>query len=158
MQSWVSYKSFHLLWCWVIFVSLWEMVSHPSRCDLTVVRINAVIWARMEWWRRLDSVRWCGLSCLSLLRTESEEYTTHDNMCHHVSDMERLAYKFGMLQAVCHAWLSGDGSYLCDQSLWHSLWTSWTTWCKRGHLVWETLALQAGSVCRGTVANRDIHL
>jgi hypothetical protein len=32
-------------------------------------------------------------------------------------------------------------------SLWHSVWTAWTTWCKRGHFVSENLALQAGTVC-----------
>jgi hypothetical protein len=37
MQSWVLYKSFHPLWCWVWLVSLWARVSHPSRCDLTMV-------------------------------------------------------------------------------------------------------------------------
>jgi hypothetical protein len=52
MQSWESYKSFHLLWYWVWLVSLWEMVSHPSRCELTLVRIDAVVWVRLEWWRR----------------------------------------------------------------------------------------------------------
>ncbi len=51
MQSWESYKSFHPLWCWVWLVSLWEMISHPSRCELTLVRIDAVVWARLEWWR-----------------------------------------------------------------------------------------------------------
>jgi hypothetical protein len=52
MQSWESYKSFHPLWCWVWLVSLREMVSHPSRCKLTLVRIDAVVWARLEWWGR----------------------------------------------------------------------------------------------------------
>jgi hypothetical protein len=52
MQSWELYKSFHPLWCWVWLVSLREMVSHPSRCELTLVRIDAVVWARLEWWRR----------------------------------------------------------------------------------------------------------
>jgi hypothetical protein len=52
MQSWESYKSFHPLWCWVWLVSLWEMVSHVSRCELTLVMIDAVVWARLEWWRR----------------------------------------------------------------------------------------------------------
>jgi hypothetical protein len=52
MQSWESYKSFHPLWYWVWLVSLWEMVSHPLRCELTLVRIDAVVWARLEWWRR----------------------------------------------------------------------------------------------------------
>jgi hypothetical protein len=52
MQSWESYKSFHPLWCRVWLVSLWEMISHPSRCELTLVRIDAVVWARLERWRR----------------------------------------------------------------------------------------------------------
>jgi hypothetical protein len=52
MQSWESYKSFHPLWCWVWLVSLREMVSHPLRCELTLVMIDAVVWARLEWWRR----------------------------------------------------------------------------------------------------------
>jgi hypothetical protein len=52
MQSWESYKSFHPLWCWVLLVSLCEMVSHLSRCELTLVRIDVVVWARQEWWRR----------------------------------------------------------------------------------------------------------
>jgi hypothetical protein len=62
---------FSSLWCWVWLVSLWEVVSHPLRCDLALVRIDAVVWARLEWWRRLDSVRWYGLSCSNLLRTKS---------------------------------------------------------------------------------------
>jgi hypothetical protein len=52
MQSWESYKSFHPLWYWVWLVSLRGMVSHPSRCELTLVRIDAVVWARLEWWIR----------------------------------------------------------------------------------------------------------
>jgi hypothetical protein len=62
---------FPSFWCWVWLVSLWEVVSHPSRCDLDLVRIDAMVWVRLEWWRWLDSIRWCGLSCSNLLRTES---------------------------------------------------------------------------------------
>jgi hypothetical protein len=51
-----------------------------------------------------------------------------------------------------------DGSLLCDQSLWDSLWIAWTTWCKRGRFVRETLALQAGTICRETIAKHDILL
>jgi hypothetical protein len=62
---------FPSLWSWVWLVSLLEVVSHLSRCDLTLVRIDVVVWARLGWWRWLDSINWCGLSCLNLLRTES---------------------------------------------------------------------------------------
>jgi hypothetical protein len=44
--------SVETLWCWVSLASLWEMVSHPSRCELTLVRIDVVVWAMLEWWRR----------------------------------------------------------------------------------------------------------
>jgi hypothetical protein len=54
-----SYKSFHPLWCWVWLVPLWVMVSHPSRCDLTVVRIDVVVWGTLEWWRvGIHQVKW----------------------------------------------------------------------------------------------------
>jgi hypothetical protein len=31
--------------------------SHPSICDLTIVRIDPVVLARLEWWRQLDPIR-----------------------------------------------------------------------------------------------------
>jgi hypothetical protein len=37
-------------------------------------------------------------------------------MCCHVSGMEQLAYKLGMIYVVCHARLSGDDTILCDLS------------------------------------------
>jgi hypothetical protein len=36
------------------------------------------------------------------------------------------------------------------------LWTARTTSCKRGCFAWETIALQAGTVCWETVAKHDI--
>jgi hypothetical protein len=69
MQSWESYKSFHPLWCWVWLVSLWEMVSHPSRCELTLVRINVVVWARLEWWRRFG---FCQVMWLVMLKSAKD--------------------------------------------------------------------------------------
>jgi hypothetical protein len=62
------FPSFEMLSLVCVFVSDGH---HPSRCDWTLVRIDDVVWARMEWWRRLDSVRCGGLSCSNLLRTES---------------------------------------------------------------------------------------
>jgi hypothetical protein len=51
-----------------------------------------------------------------------------------------------------------DGSYLCDPSVWHSMWTAWTTWCKRGHCVRETSAPQAGPLCVENCSKDDILL
>jgi hypothetical protein len=69
-------------------------------------------------------------------------------MCHHVSGMERLAYKLGMLKVVCHVRLSGDGSCLCDIlcELSEPYGANGATvcgkpqHCKRGHFVRESIA------------------
>jgi hypothetical protein len=45
-----------------------------------------------------------------------------------------------------------------SQSLWHTLWTTRTTWCERKRFVRENLALQARIVYRETVAKHDILL
>jgi hypothetical protein len=69
MQSWESYKSFHPLWCWVWLVSLWEVVSHPLRRELTLVRIDVVVWARLEWWRRFG---FCQVTWLVMLESAKD--------------------------------------------------------------------------------------
>jgi hypothetical protein len=140
MQSWESYKSFHPLWLWVWLVSLWEMVSHPSRCELTLVRIDAVVWARLEWWRRFGfrHVMW-----LVMLESAKDWILGVDPPGQHVPP--RIQYG-----TACLLIRYATGSVSCSvdwgwlPSLWPSLWTAWTTWCKRGHFVQETSALQAG--------------
>jgi hypothetical protein len=40
---------FHLIWCWVWLVPLWECLVFPlSWCEVTMVRIDAVVWARFR--------------------------------------------------------------------------------------------------------------
>jgi hypothetical protein len=51
---------FHTLWCWVWLVSLWEMVSHPSRCELAVVRIDVVVWSMVGMVEMVNTVMTCG--------------------------------------------------------------------------------------------------
>jgi hypothetical protein len=50
-----GFPSYMMLCLACVFVRV--LVSHPSRCDLTVVRIDVVICARLEWWKQLDSIR-----------------------------------------------------------------------------------------------------
>jgi hypothetical protein len=145
MQSWKLYKSFDPLWCWVWLVYLWEMVSHPSRCELTLVRIDDVVWARLEWWRRFGfrQVTW-----LVMLESAKDRISEVDQPEQQVPPRVRygmacllISYAIGCVScSVEWGWLL---------SLWHSLWTAWTTWCKRGHFVWETSALLAGPLCVG---------
>jgi hypothetical protein len=70
MQPWESYNSFHPLWCWVWLVSLWGMVSHPLRCELTLVRIDVVAWAMLEWWRRYG---FCQVLWLVMLESAKDQ-------------------------------------------------------------------------------------
>jgi hypothetical protein len=152
MQSWVSYKSFHPLWCWVWLVSLWEMVSHPSRCDLTVVRIDDVVWARLEWWRRLDPSG--DVACHARILGV-------DTLGQHVPP--RVQYGTTCLL------ISYAISYVPCSVEWgwhHILWSVFVTYfvnylnhmVQEGAFVWETLALQVGTICRETVAKHDILL
>jgi hypothetical protein len=76
MQSWESYKYFHPMSCWVWLMSLWEKVSHPSRCELTLVRIDAVGWARLEWWRRFVS------HLVFKAKTRCSSYVCPGSSCH----------------------------------------------------------------------------
>jgi hypothetical protein len=58
MQSWESYKSFYPLWCWVWLVSLWERVSHPSRCGLSKVgTVETVEFRQVMWLVMLESAK-----------------------------------------------------------------------------------------------------
>jgi hypothetical protein len=124
MQSWVSYKSFHPLWCWVWLVSLWEMVSHPSRCDLTVVRIDVVVWARMEWWRRWNShqVMW-----FVMLESAKDRILRVDTPGQHVPP--RVLYGTTcLLIRYAIGWVSCSVEWGCHHTLWsillHTLWTA----------------------------------
>jgi hypothetical protein len=48
---------FPSLWCWVWLVfKLRVLVFHPSWCEVTVVRIDAVIWA---WFGMVETVGFC---------------------------------------------------------------------------------------------------
>jgi hypothetical protein len=66
----VSYKSSII--CDVEFglcLSVRDVVFHPSRCELTVVRINDVVRVRVGIVKMVNTVMVCG--CLNLLRIES---------------------------------------------------------------------------------------
>jgi hypothetical protein len=144
MLSWVSYKSFHLLWYWVWLVSLWEMVSHPSRCDLTVVRIHAVVWSRMEWWRWLESVK---VMWFVMLESTKDRILGVDILGQHVPPCVRYGTTCLLIRYAigCVSWSVEWG--------WHyTLWSVFVTYfvnylnhmVQEGTFVRETLALQAG--------------
>jgi hypothetical protein len=147
MQSWVSYKSFHPLWCWVWLVSLWEMVSHLSRCDLTVLRINAVVWARLEWWRWLESVK-----VMRFVMLES----TKDRILGVVTTGQHVlpCVQYGTACLLIR-YAMGCVSCSVEWGWHHTLWSVFVTYfvnclnhmVQEGTFVRETLALQAGTIC-----------
>jgi hypothetical protein len=51
--------------CW----ECWSSICHDVRWPWW----DSMLWFEqgLEWWRQLEFVRWCGLSCSNLLRTES---------------------------------------------------------------------------------------
>jgi hypothetical protein len=51
---------FHHFWCWVWLVSLWEMVFHLLRCELTMVRIDVVFWAVVGMVEMVNTIMACG--------------------------------------------------------------------------------------------------
>jgi hypothetical protein len=152
MQSWVSYKSFHPLWCWIWLVSLWEMVSHPSRCDLTVMRIDAVVWARLEWWRQLDSIKdWIRQVMWSVMLKSIKDWILGvDTLGQHVPPHVRYGMSCLLIRYVI-----GCVSCSVEWGWPHTLWSYFVTcfvkclnhMVQEGMFVRETLALQAGTVC-----------
>jgi hypothetical protein len=63
---------FPSLWYLAWLVECWECWSSICR-DVRWPWWGSMLWFEkgLEWWRQLESVRWCGLSCSNLLRTES---------------------------------------------------------------------------------------
>jgi hypothetical protein len=149
MPSWESYKSFHYLWCWVWLVSLWEMVSHPSRCELTLVRIDVVVWARLEWWRRFGfrQVMWH-----FMLESAKDQILGVDPLGQHVPPCVR----YGMACLLIR-YATGSVSCSVEWGWLPSVWPVFVTFfvnrlkhmVKRGHFVREASALQAGPLCVG---------
>jgi hypothetical protein len=140
MQSWESYKSFHPLWCWVWLVSLWEMVSHPSRCELTLVRIDAVVWARLEWWRWFG---FCQVMWLVMLESAKDRILGVDPSGQHVPPHVRYGMTYLLIRYA-------TGSVLCSvewgwlSSVWPVFVTFFVNWLN--HMV------QKGSLCAGNLS------
>jgi hypothetical protein len=129
----------------------------------------------IEMWIDPSEIRCCGLSKVGMVETigfrqvmwlvmlgsAKDQILGVDPPGQHVPLCVRygmtcllIRYAIGCVScSVEWAWLSSLWpvfvTCLCDPSLWHSLWTAWTTWCKRGHFVWEISALQAGPFCVG---------
>jgi hypothetical protein len=107
----VSHKSFHLIWCWVWLMSLWEcLVSHPSRCDLTVVRIDVAVWARFV---MVETVGLCEGMWIVMLESATDRILEVDTPGQHVPP--RVWY--GMACWLTRKALVLDELYLWDRKV-----------------------------------------
>jgi hypothetical protein len=120
-------RAFHPLWCWVWLVPLWEMVSHLSRCELTIARINVVVWAMVGMVEVVNTVMACGARIYWGPNLRSgQPRTTYATTCRY--GMACLLIRY----AICCVSCSVEWEW--HHTLWHTSWHAWTTWCKRGHL------------------------
>jgi hypothetical protein len=139
----VLYKSFYLYdvefdWCWVLRV----LVFYLSWCEVTVVRFDVVLWARLEMVEtsRIRQVMWFAMLESAKDRVIGVDTSGQQVSAHVWYGMACLLIRYAIGCVSC----SVEWGWLL--SLWtvfgHSVWTVWTTWCKRGHCVWEISTLQ----------------
>jgi hypothetical protein len=106
----VSYKSFHLIWCWVWLVSLWEcLVSHLSGCEVTIVRIDAVVWARFG---MVDTVWFHQVMWIGMLESTKDRMMGVDTLGQHVPPRVwygRTSWLIRKALVSLSYWMSGTG-------------------------------------------------
>jgi hypothetical protein len=154
MQSWGSWKSFHL---YDIEFGLWlsvrDVVYHPSRCDLTM-------WGSMWWFDQwLEWWRWLIASCHVVLKSSKDQFLGVDTPGQHVPP--RVWYG-----VACLLIRNTIGCVSCSDE-WGLAWDF-----AQAHMVQEgprycvstpgNLSIASGVVVTciypGTVAKHDIHL
>jgi hypothetical protein len=80
MQSWVSYKSFHLYDVeFGLCLSVRDVVSHPLRCEFTMWGSMLRFEQWLEWWR------WLILSWHVVLESAEDQFLEVDTPRQHVS-------------------------------------------------------------------------
>jgi hypothetical protein len=155
MQSWVSYKSSII--CDVEFrlcLCKSSLVFHPLRCEVTVW--GSMLWFEhwSEWWR------WLITSWHVVLESAKDSIWRVDTPGQQVSPRVRygttcllIRYAIGCVScSVEWGWSSFFVSFV-----WHTLWSTWTTWCKRG-LWWGIHSTTSGAFYEESVAKHDILL
>jgi hypothetical protein len=96
MQSWVSYKSFHLYDVeFGLCLSVRDMVSHPLRCELTVW--GSMLWFEqwLEWWR------WLIPSWNVVLESGKDQFLGVDTLGQHVPPCVRYGAACLLIRSTC---------------------------------------------------------
>jgi hypothetical protein len=120
---------FHPLWCWVgLCLCGSVVVFHPSICELTVWGLMLWFEQWLEWWR------WLIPSWHVVFKPVKDQILGVDTPLQHVPP----CVWYGTTCLLTRNTI-GSVSYSIEWgewhlTLWHTLWISFSTWCKRGHL------------------------
>jgi hypothetical protein len=144
MQSWVSYKSFHpfvMLNLACVFVrdglpsiEMWFDHGEDRCCDLSKVGMVQTVGFRQVMW-------------FVMLESTKDRILGVDTPGQHVPPCIRYGMSCLLIRyAISCVSYSVEWGWLL--SVWHYVWTAWTTWCKRGHCMREISALQASHCVR----------
>jgi hypothetical protein len=159
MQSRVVYKSFHLYdvefdLCWILRV----LVFHLSWCEVTVVRFDAVVWAKfgMVEMVGIRQVMWFVMLKSAKDRVIGVDTPGQQVTPHVWSGMAYLLIRYDIGYVSC----SVEWGWLL------SLWSVFVTFCvnclnhmvQKGPLCVGNLSTASGAVCRETIAKHDILL
>jgi hypothetical protein len=142
MQSWVSYKSFHLYdvefgLCFLLRV----LIFHPSWCELTVVRIDIVVWA---WVGMVETVQFRQVMWFVMLKSVKDQVLGIDTLGQQV--LSRVWYG-----TTCLLVRDAIGCESCSV-VWGKMQdVIWSTRCKKGSSHKETLALLVGTRGQGKI-------
>jgi hypothetical protein len=78
---------FPSLWCWVwLLLLLRVLVFHPSWCEVTVVRIDAMVWS---WVGMLETVGFCQVMWFIMLKSAKDRVLGVDTLGQQVSPRVR---------------------------------------------------------------------
>jgi hypothetical protein len=131
---------FPSLWCWVWLVLLLRvLVFHPSWCELTLVRIDVVVWA---WDGMVEKAGICQVMRFDMLESAKDWVLGVDTLRQQVPP----CVWYGM---ACLPIRDAVGCESCSTVWGKTQDVIWTTRCKRGSSHKETLALLAGTWGQG---------
>jgi hypothetical protein len=127
---------FPSLWCWVWLVECWECWSfHPSWCEVTMVRFDAVVWARLG---MVETVGICQVMWFVMLESTKDWVIGVDTLGQHVPSCVRYGMTCLLIRDVV-------GSVPCSDESEIGVVTRLGSDSARGAVVpwlpWETLAL-----------------
>jgi hypothetical protein len=141
------------LWCWVwLMLVLRVLVFHPSWCEVTVVRIDAVVWA---WVGMVETVRIYQVMWFVMLEFAKDWILGVDTTRQHMPPCVRYGTTCWLIRKALvslSCWMSGTGMGIPTRPQ--------GARCKRGLRVfccthyWETLATVKGAWGYSIVPNK----